>query len=54
MAESGINIGAMTLGRTRRGGEAATILNLDSELTGSAIEQVKKIRHINDAKVVKL
>ena len=54
MAESGINIGAMTLGRTRRGGQAATILNLDSELTGSAIEQVKKIRHINDAKVVKL
>ena len=54
MAENGINIGAMTLGRTRRGGEAATILNLDSELTPDIIERVKKIEHINDAKVVKL
>ncbi len=54
MAENGINIGAMTLGRTRRGGRAATILNLDSELTASVVEHVKKIKHINDAKVVKL
>ena len=54
MAENDINIGAMTLGRTRRGGEAATILNLDSELTGGIIEQVKKIDHINDATVVNL
>ncbi len=54
MAENGINIGAMTLGRTRRGGKAATILNLDAELTGDAIKQVKKIKHINDARVVKL
>jgi hypothetical protein len=44
----------MTLGRTRRGGAAATILNLDSELSADLIEQVKKIKHINDAKVVKL
>lgn len=54
MAENGINIGAMTLGRTRRGGRAATILNLDSELTSAVIEQVKKIEYINDAKIVKL
>jgi D-3-phosphoglycerate dehydrogenase len=54
MADNGINIGAMTIGRTRRGGKAATILNLDSELTGSVVEQVKKIKHMNDAKVVKL
>jgi len=44
----------MTLGRTRRGGRAATILNLDSELTSTVVEQVKKIEHINDAKIVKL
>ncbi len=54
MANNNINIGAMTLGRTRRGGAAATILNLDSELSADLIEQVKKIKHINDAKVVKL
>ena len=54
MAENNINIGAMTLGRRRRGGEAATILNLDSELTAAVIEQIKNIKHINDAKVVKL
>ncbi len=54
MAENGINIGAMTLGRTRRGGQAATILNLDSELTSEIIEQIKQIPYINDAKAVKL
>jgi D-3-phosphoglycerate dehydrogenase len=54
MAKNNINIGAMTLGRTRRGGQAATILNLDSELTDETIEQIKKIKHINDARVVKL
>ena len=54
MAENEINIGAMTLGRTHRGGEAATILNLDAGLTADMVEQVKKIIHINDAKIVKL
>jgi D-3-phosphoglycerate dehydrogenase len=54
MAGNNINIGAMTLGRTRPGGEAATILNLDSELTDDLIAQVKKIQYINDAQVVKL
>jgi len=54
MASSDINIGAMTLGRTRRGGAAATILNLDSELTAEMVAHVKNIEHINDAKVVKL
>jgi len=54
MAKNKINIGAMTLGRTHRGGQAATILNLDSELTDETIEQIKKIKHINDARVVKL
>ena len=54
MAENDINIGAMTLGRTRRGGNAATILNLDSEISGEMVAEVKKIEHINDAKAVKL
>jgi D-3-phosphoglycerate dehydrogenase len=54
MAKSNINIGAMTLGRTRRGGSAATILNLDSALTADMLEDVKKIQYINDALVVKL
>ena len=54
MAKNDINIGAMTLGRTRRGGSAATILNLDAELTSDTVAQVKNIEHINDAKAVKL
>ncbi|MBI5117491.1 phosphoglycerate dehydrogenase [Candidatus Poribacteria bacterium] len=54
MAKNSINIAAMTLGRTHRGGAAATILNLDAELGADLIEQVKKIQHINDARVVKL
>jgi D-3-phosphoglycerate dehydrogenase len=52
MAKNNINIGAMTLGRTRRGGKAATILNLDAELTHDVLDDVKKIPHVNDAKVV--
>ncbi|RJP74740.1 MAG: phosphoglycerate dehydrogenase [Candidatus Abyssobacteria bacterium SURF_17] len=54
MAQNGINIGAMTLGRTRRGGEAATILNLDSQLTTGIMDDIKQINYINDARVVKL
>ncbi|MBI4831485.1 MAG: phosphoglycerate dehydrogenase [Candidatus Lindowbacteria bacterium] len=54
MAKNNINIGAMTLGRTHRGGAAATILNLDAELSGEIIQQVKRIQYINDARVVKL
>lgn len=52
MAKNNINIGAMTLGRTRRGGNAATILNLDAELTDALLEEVEKITYVNDAKVV--
>jgi D-3-phosphoglycerate dehydrogenase len=54
LAKNNINIGAMTLGRTGRGGKAATILNLDSEVTADGMAQIKDIEHINDAKVVKL
>ena len=54
MAKNNIKIGAMTLGRTHRGGSAATILNLDAELTDETIGQIKKIKHINDARAVKL
>ncbi|RJP25659.1 MAG: phosphoglycerate dehydrogenase [Candidatus Abyssobacteria bacterium SURF_5] len=52
MANNNINIGAMTLGRTKRGGKAATILNLDAELTAEILDEVKSVKYVNDAKVV--
>jgi len=48
-----INIANMTLGRKERGGPAVTVLNLDADVSPELLKRVSRIRHINDARVVR-
>jgi D-3-phosphoglycerate dehydrogenase len=53
LGENSINIANMTLGRKERGGEAVTVLNLDSDVSNELLKRIKRIKHINDARVVR-
>ena len=47
-------IANMTLGRKRMGGQAITVLNLDSPVSEELLAEIKKIPNINDARLVQL
>jgi len=49
-----INIAAMSLGRERPGGKSVVILNVDSVVPGEAMEQVRSLENISEAKLVNL
>ncbi len=49
-----INIAGMTLGRDKLGGEAKTLLKIDSPLSDALIGEIKKAKNILDAKLIKL
>ncbi len=49
-----INIAAMSLGRTKRGGRELTVLNVDSSITPQVLRSLKKIAEMKEVKVVKL
>jgi len=49
-----VNIAGMTFGREKRGGNAITVLNVDSELPAKALKEIKKTPAIKDAKLIKL
>ena len=49
-----INIAGMTFGRNQLGGEAVSIINIDSLVPDSVIEEIKKSENILAVKLVKL
>lgn len=49
-----INIAGMTFGREKEGGNAVTVLNVDSQVSAKVLEELKKSKDIQDAKLVKL
>jgi len=49
-----INIAGMTFGRDKKGGNAITLLNVDSEVPKNLLEKMKKAKNIRDVKYVKL
>lgn len=49
-----INIAAMTFGREKPGGEAISVLNIDSLLSADLLAQVKKLENISAVKMIKL
>ncbi len=49
-----INIAGMTLGRTKAGGDAMTVLNVDEQISDEVIKQIRSAKHVIDAKVIKL
>jgi D-3-phosphoglycerate dehydrogenase len=54
MGKAGINIASMSLGRDKVGGQALTVLNLDSAPSADTLAAIRKDKDILDAKVVKL
>jgi D-3-phosphoglycerate dehydrogenase len=54
MGKHGINIASMSLGRDKAGGQALTVLNLDSAPSDDVLAEIKKDRDILDVKVAKL
>ena len=54
MSKHGVNIANMSLNRNAQGGEALTILNLDSVPPDALLEEIKKDADITNVRVVKL
>ncbi|MBM3246111.1 MAG: phosphoglycerate dehydrogenase [Candidatus Omnitrophica bacterium] len=49
-----INIAAMTFGREKPGGKAITVLNVDSPVSGEALDKIKKIENILSVKLINI
>jgi D-3-phosphoglycerate dehydrogenase len=54
MGKHNINIAAMVFGRKTPGGEAVSILNIDSPVSPELLEKIKKIDNILEVKSIKL
>src|SRR3989338_3461196 len=54
LAKAQINIAVMSNGRDKPGGEAVTVVNIDNPVPPAVLEQVKKLQHVLDAKLIKL
>ncbi len=54
IGEAGVNIANLVLGRDERGGRAATILNLDDCLSDDLMEKIRKVPHVNQARLLQL
>lgn len=54
LGKHNINIAAMTFGRQIPGGEATSILNVDSQITPRILESIKKIENVLEVKVIRL
>ncbi|MBN2831086.1 MAG: phosphoglycerate dehydrogenase [Candidatus Omnitrophica bacterium] len=54
LAEEGINIAAMSIGRDKPGGKAISVWNVDSRVSGELIQKIKKLENILTAKGIKL
>jgi len=52
LGRAGVNIAAMTLGRSAKGGEALGVLNLDSPAPADALEKIAKVDEIECVKQV--
>jgi len=54
LGESKINIAGMTNGRDKPGGEAITVVNIDNHVPINVLDRVKQLKHVLDAKLIKL
>jgi len=52
--KNNINIATMTFGRAKLGGKTLSVLNVDSPVSQSVLEEIIKVKNILDAKLVKL
>ncbi len=54
LGENGINIAGMTFGRIKPGGDAITVLNIDSEPKKDVVQKLRKAKNVNDVKIMEL
>ncbi|MBL7071148.1 MAG: phosphoglycerate dehydrogenase [Candidatus Omnitrophica bacterium] len=54
LGKGGVNIAGMTFGRIKPGGDAITVLNIDSKPSSEIMEKLGKTKDINDVKAMKL
>jgi D-3-phosphoglycerate dehydrogenase / 2-oxoglutarate reductase len=54
LGKNDINIAGMQVGRIKAGGEAIMVLNIDSEVDGGILDEIKAVNGIIDAKLVVL
>ena len=54
LGRNNINIAGMTFGRIKPGGDAITVLNIDSAPSPEVIRKLRKTKNINDVRVMKL
>ena len=54
LGENKVNIAGMTFGRDKPGGQAMTLLNIDSVVSDAVLGQIKRAENILDAKLIKL
>ncbi|GFO96915.1 D-3-phosphoglycerate dehydrogenase [groundwater metagenome] len=52
LGKNDINIAGMQVGRIKAGGEAIMVLNIDSEVDGRILDEIKTVNGIIDAKLV--
>ena len=49
-----VNIAGMTLGRDSRGGQAKTLIKIDSAIPEALMKEIRQAKNILDAKLIKL
>ena len=54
LGENKINIAGMTFGRERPGGQAISVLNVDSPIPKEVLKKIRNAKNIFDAKLIKL
>ena len=54
LAQEGINIAAMTIGRDKPGGKAISVWNVDSSVSAELTQKIKKLENILTAKGIKI
>ena len=54
LGDNKINIAGMTLGRDKPGGQATTLLKIDSAISDKVMQEIRKAKNILGAKLIKL
>ena len=54
LGQHNINIASMTFGRKEPGGEAISVLNVDSPISGELLDKISKIKNVLGVRLIKL
>lgn len=54
LGKHNINIAGMTFGRLKKGGQAITVLNIDSLVSPQVLDKIKKSEYIKEVRAIKL